>query len=84
VVAFALTVTRAVRRLRERLIGLSSPEEAEPRVDEHIQTDARICGSCGRDIESRDAKAQPEAELEYVEHPIRHSWTFVISASNER
>jgi hypothetical protein len=67
-----------------RLIGLSSPEEAEPRVDEHIQTDARICGSCGRDIESRDAKAQPEAELEYVEYPIRHSWTFVISASNDR
>ena len=35
-------------------------------------------------MSNRATKAQPEAELEYVEHPIRHSWTFVISASNER
>jgi hypothetical protein len=62
--------------------------------NEHIKTDARICGSCGSVIESRDTGTQPATALESarVEYPIRQSWTFTIprtsaerpTAPNER
>ena len=63
------------------LTDLASREEAEPRMDDHITTDARTCSSCGAPIDPRDMKGQPATALEYVpdEYPIRQSWTFAVS-----
>jgi hypothetical protein len=49
-------------------------------LNEHLATDARICGSCGSALEPRDAmlQAATAAERKRDEYPIRQSWTFVV------
>ena len=71
VVAFALTVTRAVRRLRERLIGLSSPEEAEPRVWMSTSKPTRASAAPAAGISDR-AMRRPNPKRSWNTSSIRY------------
>lgn len=61
-------------------VTVLSAEEKQSRDDTPVDPGARICGSCGSTIDSRQMRRQHVVGWESPrdDYPIRQSWTFVI------